>query len=416
MTLSEDLTYRGLIKDTTFQDINWLNEPKTFYLGVDGQSSDSLQVGNLAVFMLAYRMRLAGWKAVLLVGGATSLIGDPGGKGEERELKTLDEINHNVAGLTSQVARLFSGQDFVPVNNYDWFKDIGYLEFLREVGKHFSMTELVQRDFISTRMGEGGSGISYAEFSYNLIQGYDYWHLYKTEGAVLQIGGSDQWGNMLSGAPLIRKKEGAEVHALSMPLIINKSTGQKFGKSEGGAVWLDPAKTSVYKFYQFWLNVDDESVEDYLKVFTLLGRDEIDTIAAEFAQNRGARLAQRRLAQEVTRIVHGQTALESVERITAILFGDGKTSDMQSHDVEQMKAELPTLRLGTRDTVAMALVGTSLAGSNGEARRLIEQGGVRVNGEKLEADRQLSQGDTVVAGSMLLKRGKNQFAVIDIAD
>lgn len=415
MTLSEDLQYRGLIKDTTFQDVTWLDEPKTFYLGADGQSADSLQVGNLAIFLLAYRMRLAGWKTVLLVGGATSLIGDPGGKGEERDLKSYEEIEHNIASITAQVAKLFAGQEFTQVNNYDWFKDIGYLEFLRDVGKHFSMTELVQRDFIATRMGEGGGGISYAEFSYNLIQGYDYWHLYKTEGTVLQIGGSDQWGNMLSGAPLIRKKEGAEAHAMSMPLIINKSTGVKFGKSEGGAVWLDPNKTSVYKFYQFWLNIEDENVEEYLKVFTLLAKEEIEAIMAEFNQNHGARFAQKRLAQEVTRIVHGQAALDSVERITAVLFGEGDVRDMQPQDVEQLKQELPTAQLDASQAVSQALVASGLASSNGEARRLIEQGGIRVNGDKLETDRNLTQDDCQAAGAVLLKRGKNQFAVIDIA-
>lgn len=415
MTLSEDLQYRGLIKDTTFQDVTWLDEPKTFYLGADGQSADSLQVGNLAIFLLAYRMRLAGWKTVLLVGGATSLIGDPGGKGEERDLKSYEEIEHNIASITAQVAKLFAGQEFTQVNNYDWFKDIGYLEFLRDVGKHFSMTELVQRDFIATRMGEGGGGISYAEFSYNLIQGYDYWHLYKTEGTVLQIGGSDQWGNMLSGAPLIRKKEGAEAHAMSMPLIINKSTGVKFGKSEGGAVWLDPNKTSVYKFYQFWLNIEDENVEEYLKVFTLLAKEEIEAIMAEFNQNHGARFAQKRLAQEVTRIVHGQEALDSVERITAVLFGEGDVRDMQPQDVEQLKQELPTAQLDASQAVSQALVASGLASSNGEARRLIEQGGIRVNGDKLETDRNLTRDDCQAAGAVLLKRGKNQFAVIDIA-
>lgn len=416
MTLSDDLTYRGLIKDMTFTDVTWLNEPKAFYLGVDCQSSDSLQVGNLAVFLLALRMRKAGWKTILLVGGATSLIGDPGGKGEERELKTKEEIDHNVAGITAQVANLFAGQDFVSVNNYDWFKDVGYLEFLRDVGKHFSMTELVQRDFIATRMGEGGSGISYAEFSYNLIQGYDYWHLYKTEGAVLQIGGSDQWGNMLSGAPLIRKKEGVEVHAMSMPLVINKSTGVKFGKSEGGAVWLDPNKTSVYKFYQFWLNVDDDSVEDYLKIFTLLAKEEVEAIIDEFNQNRAARLAQKRLAQEVTRIVHSQEALESVERITNVLFGDGQVSGMQAQDVAQLKQELPTADAAVGDQISSMLATTGLANSNGEARRLIDQGGIRINGEKLEADRPLRHEDKQAAGSVLIKRGKNQFAVIDLAE
>lgn len=416
MTLSEDLLYRGLIKDTTFQDVSWLDEPKAFYLGVDGQSSDSLQVGNLAVFMLALRMRKAGWKTVLLVGGATSLIGDPGGKGEERELKSKEEIDRNVAGITKQVANLFSGYDFVPVNNYDWFKDIGYLEFLRDVGKHFSMTELVQRDFIATRMGEGGSGISYAEFSYNLIQGYDYWHLYKTEDTVLQIGGSDQWGNMLSGAPLIRKKEGAEVHAMSMPLIINKSTGAKFGKSEGGAVWLDPNKTSVYKFYQFWLNVDDESVEDYLKVFTILEKNEIETVMNEFNQNRGARVAQKRLAQEVTSIVHGKEKTESVMRATEALFGGRGYSELTNDDFAMLKNELPVSSNKIGDSFIAALVQAGLAASNGEARRLLEQGAIYMNGNQVGIDSYIEKGYRLDSYHAILRRGKNNNAVVQIAD
>ena len=251
MTLSEELEWRGLIKDRTFTDPRWLDTPRTFYLGSDAGSSDSLTVGNLAIYMLARQLALHGWKTVLLVGGATSLIGDPGGKDEERQLKSREEVERNVAGITAQVEKLFTGLEFEAVNNYDWFKDMGYLEFLRDVGKHYSMTELVQRDFIASRMNEGGSGISYAEFSYNLIQGYDFYWLFKNKGVELQIGGSDQWGNMLSGAPLVRKKEGKEVHALSMPLVINKATGKKFGKSEAGAVWLDPAKTSPTQFYQF---------------------------------------------------------------------------------------------------------------------------------------------------------------------
>jgi tyrosyl-tRNA synthetase len=300
MKLSEDLAWRDQIKDKTFQDISWLDEPKTFYLGVDC-SSDSMTIGNLAVFMTARRLLDAGWRTILLVGGATSLIGDPGGKDEERQLKTREEIEKNVAGIKAQVQRLFADKEFTLVDNYDWFKDIGYLEFLRDVGKHFSMTELLQRDFIVSRIGEGGSGISYAEFSYSLIQGYDYWHLHKSEGAVLQLGGSDQWGNMLSGVPLIRKKENAEVHALSTPLVINKTTGVKFGKSEEGAIWLDDSKTSVYKFYQFWLNVDDEGVEDYLKVYTLLPKDEIEKVMVEFINDKAGRLAQKTLAYEVTK-------------------------------------------------------------------------------------------------------------------
>ena len=294
MTLSEDLQWRGLIKDKTFDDPKWLDTPRTFYLGADC-SADSLTIGNLAIFMTARRLNEAGWKTVLLVGGATSLIGDPGGKDAERDLKPREEIERNVAGIKAQVSRLFDGREFELVDNYDWFKDIGYLEFLRDVGKHFSMTELVQREFIASRMGEGGGGISYAEFSYNLIQGYDYWHLYKTRGVELQIGGSDQWGNILSGAPLIRKKEAKEVHAFSMPLVINKTTGKKFGKSEEGAVWLDANRTSPTQMYQFWVNAGDDGVEDYLKTYTMLPKEEIEAIMTQHRERPSERIAQSRL-------------------------------------------------------------------------------------------------------------------------
>jgi tyrosyl-tRNA synthetase len=256
MKLSEELKWRNQVKDTTFSDLEWLDEPKTFYLGVDA-SADSLTVGHLAILMLVRRLAMAGWKPVMVMGGGTSLVGDPGGKAEERQLKSRDEIQKNIEGVRKQVKVMLKGEEFTMVDNYDWLSTLNYLEFLREVGKHFSMTELMQRDFVTERMGENGPGISYAEFSYSLVQGYDYWHLFKNHGVVLQIGGSDQWGNILSGVALIRKKEGKEVHALSMPLVINKATGVKFGKSEAGAVWLDPARTSIYQFYQFWINVDD---------------------------------------------------------------------------------------------------------------------------------------------------------------
>lgn len=241
MTLSEDLAWRGLIKDKTFSENKWLDKPQTFYHGIDA-SANSMTIGNLAAMMMARRLIEAGWKAVLLAGGATSLIGDPK-ENEERELKPPKEIEKNVEAIKLQIDRLFAGKPFIPANNYDWFKDVGYLEFLREVGKNFAMSELMQREFITERLS---TGISYAEFSYSLIQGYDYWQLYKKRGVVLQIGGSDQWANMLSGVALVRKKESKEVHALSIPLVIDKTTGRKYGKSEAGAIWLDAKKTSVY--------------------------------------------------------------------------------------------------------------------------------------------------------------------------
>jgi tyrosyl-tRNA synthetase len=392
MTLSEELLWRGMIKDKTFDDVKWLDTPRKFYLGSDCQSSDSLTIGNLAVYMLARTLAKRGWKAVLLVGGATSLIGDPGGKDEERSLKSKDEIDHNVGGIKAQVERLFTGEPFDLVNNYDWFKDIGYLEFLRDVGKHYSMTELVQRDFIATRMNAGGSGISYAEFSYNLIQGYDYWWLFKNKGVELQIGGSDQWGNMLSGAPLVRKKEGKEVHALSMPLTINKATGKKFGKSEAGAVWLDPAKTSTTQFYQFWINVDDEGVEDYLKIYTELSKKEIDGLVAEFNADRSTRKAQKALAYEVTKLVHGEAAADEA-RARAETLKKPLTLEIRVSD---------EVRVG--DSIAVTLVKTKLAQSNSDARRLLKEQAVYINEEQIS--RELFEAADFIDGRLRLRKGK----------
>lgn len=406
MTLSEELQWRGQIKDKTFDDTAWLDSPKTFYLGVDC-SSDSMTIGNLAVFMTARRLLDAGWKTILLVGGATSLIGDPGGKDSERDLKTREEIQDNVSAIKAQVQRLFAGKEFTLVDNYDWFKDVGYLEFLRDIGKHYSMTELLQRDFIATRIGEGGSGISYAEFSYSLIQGYDYWQLNKAHGVELQLGGSDQWGNMLSGVPLIRKKENKEVHALSTPLVINKTTGVKFGKSEDGAVWLDEKQTSVYKFYQFWLNVDDVGVEDFLKIYTLLSKPELEKIMVEFDNNKAARLAQKTLAYEVTKLVHGEEKADAVVNASSVLFGVEDFLTIGDKEVQVLRDELPATDVS--DDLYQMLVDTGLATSKSEARNFHASGAVSINGQKTLPDQEIN----FKPGANLLKRGKNSFAIVE---
>jgi tyrosyl-tRNA synthetase len=403
MTLAEELQWRGLIKDRTFEDINWVSTPRTFYLGSDA-SSDSLTIGNLAIYMLARLLAARGWKAVLLVGGATTLIGDPGGKDAERQLKTKEEVEANVAGVAAQVRRIFAGNDFEIVNNYDWFKDIGFLEFLRDVGKHYSMTELVQRDFIATRMGEGGSGISYAEFSYNLIQGYDYWWLFKNKGVELQIGGSDQWGNMLSGAPLIRKKEGKEVHALSMPLVINKATGKKFGKSEAGAVWLDPAKTTPTQFYQFWINCEDEYVADYLKIYTLITREELADLMQRHHANPRERLAQTRLAQDVTRLVHGDQELATAEAVTKVLTGQTPVGDVDGAALDALRQEIPNTYAHADGDVLDVLVATGLAESKTEARRLLAGNAIAINGQKTQKEH-LEAAD-FQNGRLLIRKGK----------
>ncbi|HSW75309.1 MAG TPA: tyrosine--tRNA ligase [Candidatus Saccharimonadales bacterium] len=404
MKLSEDLQWRNLIKDRTFSDLSWLDTPRTFYLGADCSSADSLTIGNLAVFMLAKRLNKAGWKTVLLVGGATSLIGDPGGKDEERPLKSREEIARNVAGIKAQVQRLFEGEAFTLVDNYEWFKDIGFLEFLRDIGKHYSMTELVQRDYIAERIGERGNGISYAEFSYTLIQGYDFWHLFKELDVEMQIGGSDQWGNMLSGVPLIRKKEQKEAHALSMPLVINKATGKKFGKSEAGAVWLDPERTTPTQFYQFWINLDDEGVEDYIKIYTSLEKAEVDELMAAHHENPRERLAQKKLAGEVTKLLHGAQALAIAEEVTNYLTGKQSVANAGSEALEALKHEIPSVEITVEAELTDVLVQTNLAASKSEARRLLQNNAIAVNGVKVTKEH-LDPTD-FVQGRAMLRKGK----------
>lgn len=403
MKLSEDLTWRGLIKDKTFADTSYLDDPKKFYLGVDC-SADSLTIGNLAVFVLARRLRRAGWQAVLLVGGATSLIGDPGGKDEERPLKSRDEIERNVAAIKRQVQRLFEGEDFELVDNYDWFKDMTYLGFLRDVGKHYSLTELVQRDFISDRMGEGGGGISYAEFSYTLIQGYDYWYLNAHHGVELQIGGSDQWGNMLSGVPLIRKKAGKEVHAMSMPLVTNKLTGRKFGKSEEGAVWLDTAKTPEHAFRQFWINVEDANVEDYLKIYTDLSRTEIEQLMAAHREKPEYRVAQNELSDQVAKLVYGEFSAEAAKQIDDLLRSQTIPPDISADLLKQFRSDFGATTAQPGGSIVAALCETGLASSNTEARRLIANGGIYINGQT--ADREFFKPEDFHNKRLLLRRGK----------
>lgn len=400
MTLSQELAWRGFVNQTTFQNIEEINQPRTFYLGVD-PSSDSMQIGNLAAVLLVKLLIKHGHKAIVLVGGATGMIGDPKEDGE-RELKTLEVIAKNKAGIAAQYRTILEGEHFELVDNYDWFKDMGYLEFLRDIGKQFSMTQLLDRDFVQSRIGKEGNGISYAEFSYSLMQGYDFLHLYREKGATLQIGGSDQWGNMLSGVPLIRKFEGAEAHVWTLPLIINKATGKKFGKSEDGAVWLDPAKTSPYQFYQFWLNVDDEGVGDYLKVYTAIEADEHEALMAEFKKNPGKRAAQQQLAYEVTQLVHGADKAQSAKNVTAVLFGDTPFEQLLKEDIEMLAQEIPTTTAGN---VINALVTSGVAASNGEARRLIDGGAISINGEKITED-------TPVKAPSLIKKGKNTFILV----
>lgn len=403
MTLSEELQWRGFVNQTSLDDLKKLDtEPLSFYWGVD-PSADSMTIGNLAPAMMVRHFIDHGHKAFLLVGGATGMIGDPDGKKDERNLKTTEEIAKNKAGLAAQYKTIFAGKTFDVVDNYDWFKDFNYLDFLRQVGKHVPLSNMLGRDFIQARLGEGGSGISYAEFSYSLIQGYDFLHLFNEHGVTLQLSGADQWGNVIAGVDLVRRVADGEAHALTMPLIINKSTGVKFGKSEGGAVWLDAEKTSVYKFYQFWLNVDDESAPDLLKKYTLLTKEQVDELIARQQQNPGARDIQKTLAHEVTKLIHGEERTESVKRVTDVLFGAAAFDSLNDADIDALAAEIPTVT--TPLTVIEALQQAAVATSNGEARRLISGNAVSLNGQRISEDQTLAR-------PALIKKGKNSFILV----
>ena len=384
MQLSEELQWRGFWNQTTFTNDKLIDlENFTLYLGTD-PSADSLHVGHLAVYMMVRHFLERGHKVFLLVGGGTGMIGDMRDT-EERSLLSYAEIEHNKRALKAQVSQIFAGRDFTLVDNADWLGNLELLPFLRDIGKNFNMADLIGREFFKARI-DNGKGLSFAEFTYTLLQGYDFWHLFKHHGINLQIGGSDQWGNLVSGVELIRKKENAEVYAMTAPLLINKSTGRKFGKSEGGAVWLD-----------------DESAIEYMKIFTMLDRDTIEAIAENHAVNPGARSAQKVLAREVTDIVHGVNRRESVERVTEVLFGGGDFRQLSDDDLDALAKEIPRVDVGVG--VIEALVVSGAVSSNGEAKRLLKSGAISLNGEKIAEDQ-------AVNTTSLLKKGKNTFVLI----
>lgn len=402
MKLSEELLWRGFHAETSIKDPAELDKraQKKFYFGAD-PSADSLTIGNLAALMMCACFVRHGYQPYLLAGGATGQIGDPKDTGE-RELKPLEEVERNKQAIARQMANIVRSPELVMVDNLDWFREIKYLDFLREIGKAFSMTQLLDRQFVQARIGEGGSGISYAEFSYTLIQGYDFLHLYRTYGIDLQLCGADQYGNCSSGIHLIRRLEGATADAWSTPLVIDPVTGRKFGKSEGNAIWLDAGKTSIFDFYQFWLNQPDEAVEYLLKIYTLLMPEEVEAVMKEQTEHPERRAAQRALARGATEVVHGREKAEAVEALSARLFG-GDLAELTADEIGEFAEFLATVPQGTG--LMEALVATGLVSSKSEARKLAAAGAISVNGVKVREDLELAQ----VA---LLKRGKNKFAVV----
>ena len=413
-TLSQELVRRGFVNQTTFKKMQDLDDTKrTFYLGVD-PSAASMTIGNLASIMMVRAFIRHGHSALLLIGGATGMIGDPDGKNEERELKSLDEIATNKEAITDQYKTILGSLPFEVVDNYNWFKDINYLTFLRDIGKKVPMRQMLGRDFVNKRLSADGMGISYAEFSYVLIQAYDFLHLHKEKNATLQICGSDQWGNAIAGVDLIRRVTGNEAHIWSAPLVVNKSTGVKFGKSEAGAVWLNPSMTSPYQFYQFWLNVDDAGVDDYLNIYTELSEDDINAVMFEFEKDKSGRAAQKKLAYEVTKLIHGKSTADAVKKISEALFGVAPFETLSKSDFTELIRELGETIVAKDSTLVDALVSAGLASSKGEARRFVEAKAVYINGTQVDSSFIKMSKDVFIQGHLVLRRGKNSQTVITL--
>lgn len=371
------------------------------YLGVD-PSADSLQIGNLAIVLLLRRLSDAGHRIILLVGGGTGMIGDPRDKGE-RTLLDTKTIERNKRGIRADMQKVI-GKSVRIVDNADWLLKVKLVPFLRDIGKHFTVNDLMKREIIKKRLETPDESISYTEFTYSLLQGYDYLMLNRKYKCDLQIGGSDQWTNLLSGVDLIRKKDGKEAFALTMPLITD-SNGKKFGKSEGNAVWLNPKKTSPFQFYQFWLSVPDADVERYLKVYTLLPLAEIDAMVELHGRNPERRQAQRMLAKAVTEIVHGKEAAARAEKFTDVLYGSGSFDGLTRAEQDALAASMPSVAVSADETVIAALTSGGFIASKSEARRLIEAKGIKLNGQTIEADRPLTSAD-FTNGIAMLQKGK----------
>lgn len=408
MKLSEELKERGFIAQHTGENLSAVldGERRTIYHGID-PSADSAHAGNLVIWMLLRHLNNAGHKIIFLVGGGTGMIGDPK-PDSERVLQDEKTVARNVDRIKAQARRLIGGDKNITfVNNADWLLKQPLINFLRDIGKHFTVNELIKKEAIAARVGSE-QGISYTEFAYPLLQAFDYLQLNERYGCDLQVGGSDQWGNIVAGVDLIRRKKQRTVHALTVPLVIDKATGKKFGKSEGNAVWLDPKKTSPYAFYQFWLNTSDESVIDYLKLFTFVPLDEIANIEKEFVQNKGNRLAQKSLAFEVTKFVHGENLALASAKVSGLLFGGAEASALSAAEKEMLLQNAPSYSDFAGKKLFEALVGAGLASSNREAREFVQRGAVTLDGKKLE-DPEMKLD---ISKPTILKRGKKNLVVL----
>jgi tyrosyl-tRNA synthetase len=415
-TLIEELQARDFLQDATPGLAERLKTgPITAYVGFD-PTADSLHVGNLVPVMALAWLQRTGGTPIVVVGGGTGMVGDPSGKRTERPVLSLEQIDHNVACQRRQLERFlrFDGPNAARVrNNADWLRPLGLMEFLRDAGKHFTVNYMLSKDSVKNRME---TGISYTEFTYMLIQAYDFWYLWKHEGCELQMGGSDQWGNITAGAELIGRKESGSAHALVLPLLTT-AAGAKFGKSEEGAVYLDPRKTSPYKFYQFWLNSDDRDVERWLRYFTFFPMEEVRALVAEHGADPGKRTAQRRLAEEMTARIHGAEVARGVVAASRILFGGSDLREASGDVLAVLAQEIPSTKLPRAELAALtpadALVRVGLASSKGDARRGIAGRGFSLNGEAIApGERTLGDGDLLAGRYVMLQKGKRNYALL----
>ena len=411
MDILEDLKWRGAINQETDEEglRELLNEKKiSLYCGTD-PTGDSLHIGHLIPFIMLKRFEMAGHHPYILVGGGTGSIGDPSGRKTERQLQTKEQVEHNVQALTEQVTRLFGGSGHVTfVNNFDWLSQFNLLDFLRDYGKEFNVNTMIRKDVVASRLE---NGISFTEFTYQILQSIDFLTLYRDHDVQLQIGGSDQWGNITAGIDLIHKKEGqgAKVFGLTIPLML-KADGTKFGKTAGGAVWLDPKKTSPYEFYQFWLNQDDRDVVKYLKYFTFLSHDEIDALAEKVKTQPEKREAQRALAREVTTFVHGEEAMHEAEKISEILFS-GDIKELTAEQVEQVFGKMPSVEVSReKQNLVIWLVDNGIEPSRRQAREDVKNGAIRVNGERIqELEYELDPTAAFDGKYVVIRRGKKKY-------
>mgnify|MGYP003687651323 FL=1 len=423
----EELRWRGMLHDIMPETENHLNEKKASgYIGFD-PTADSLHIGSLVQIMILMHFQRAGHRPIALLGGATGMIGDPSGKSAERNLLNEETLDKNINGIKNQLARFL---DFnasnenaaLLVNNLDWMKGYSLIDFSRDIGKHITVNYMMSKDSVKKRLGsESQVGMSFTEFTYQLLQGYDFLHLYKNLDCTLQMGGSDQWGNITTGTELVRRKASGKAYAITCPLI-TKADGTKFGKTEGGNIWLDKSRTSPYKFYQYWLNASDEDAERYIKIFTFLNEDEINTLIEEHKQAPHLRVLQNRIANEVTLLVHSQEDLDNAQKASQILFGKSTSEDLKSLDGATFldvfegvpQAELAKESLGEGVDIIAALAGDSqFLKSNGEARRALKENSISVNKAKVQETYKVTNQDLINDRYVLLQRGKKTYFILN---